>query len=188
MSTKRTSYAVYDTKYHSVWAPKYRKWIVREDIRRRVEPLFRQIAEDFSFEIDELEVGKDHVHLFLNFPPRYAIAKVVGILKSVSASRVFKEFLDLKRQLWKGEFWEDGYFARTVGDAVTASVIRRYIRYQRHEEHEGTQLKLFEISLKAPPFGRGYLLKRTCKMLEGHFGYCFKRPVTSFVTKRSMSC
>jgi len=67
----------------------------------------------------------------------------VGILKSISASRVFKEFPELKEQLWKGEFWEDGYFVRTVGDDVTASVIRRYIRYHRHEESEGTQLKLF---------------------------------------------
>ena len=143
MPVKRTSHAVYDTKYHLVWAPKYRKWIAREDIRRRIEQLFRQIAEDFGFELDELEVAKDHVHIFLNFPPRYAIAKVVGILKSISASRVFKEFPELGEQLWKGEFWEDGYFVRTVGDDVTAAVIRKYIRYHRHEEREGTQLKLF---------------------------------------------
>ena len=104
MPVKRTSHAVYDTKYHLVWAPKYRKWIVREDIRQRVEQLFRQIAEDFGFELEELEVAKDHVHIFLNFPPRYAIAKGGGILKSISASRVFKEYPELEEQLWKGEF------------------------------------------------------------------------------------
>ena len=64
MSVQRTSHAVYDTNYHLVWAPKYRKWIVREDIRRWIEQLFRQIAEDFGFELDELEVVKDHVHIF----------------------------------------------------------------------------------------------------------------------------
>ena len=48
------------------------------------------------------------------------------------------------------------YFIRTVGDAVTVAVVQRYIRYHRHEEREGTQLKLFEVSLKAPPFGRGF--------------------------------
>ena len=66
MPLKRTSHAVYDTKYHVVWAPKYRKWIDREDIRRRVEQLFRQIVEDLGFEIEELEVAKDHVHIFLS--------------------------------------------------------------------------------------------------------------------------
>ena len=143
MVVKRTSHAVYDTKYHLVWAPKYRRWIVREDIRRRVAEVFRQIAEDFGFELVELEVAKEHVHVFLNFPPRYSISKVVGILKSISASQVFKEYPELKQHLRKREFWEDGYFVRTVGDAVTAEVVQRYIRYHRHKEHEASQLKLF---------------------------------------------
>ncbi len=55
-----------------------------------------QIAEDFGFEIEELEVAKDHAHICLNFPPRYLIAKVVGLSKSISVSRVFKEFPELK--------------------------------------------------------------------------------------------
>ena len=132
MPVKRTSHAVYDTKYRLVWAPKYRRWIVREDLRRRVEQVFRQIAEDFGFELVELEVAKEHVHIFLNFPPRYSIAKVVGILKSISASQVFREYPELKKYLRKQEFWEDGYFVRTVGDAVMAAVVQRYIRYHRH--------------------------------------------------------
>ena len=144
MPAKRTSHAVYDTKYHLVWAPKYRQWIVREDIRRRLEQVLRQIAEDFNFELVELEVAKEHVHVFLTFPPRYSIAKVVGVFKSISASQVFREYPELKKHLRKREFWEDGYFVWTVGDAVTAAaVVERYIRYHRHEEHEVKQLKLF---------------------------------------------
>ena len=126
-----------------MWAPKYRKWIVREDIRQRAAERLREIADNFQFEIEEMEVAKDHVHLFLNVPPRYAIAKVVGILKSISASELFKEFPELRRQLWGGEFWEDGYFVRTVGDQVTAEVVKRYIQYHRHDERDGGQLNLF---------------------------------------------
>ena len=88
-------------------------------------------------------MAKDHVHVFLNFPPKYAIAKVVGILKSLSASRLFTEYSELKAEWWGGEFWEDGYFVRTVGDQVTAEVIKKYIRYHQHEEHQGPQLELF---------------------------------------------
>lgn len=141
MAVKRTSHAVYDTKYHLVWTPKYRKWILRGKVRRRVEELFREIAQDFGFEIDTMEVTGDHVHIFLDFPPRYSIAKVVGILKSILASEIFEEFPEIKEQLWSGQLWEDGYFARTVGDKVTAEVIRRYIRY--HKAEQGRQLKLF---------------------------------------------
>ena len=103
MAVKRTSHAVYDTKYHLVWTPKYRKWVLRGDLRRRVEELFREIAQDFGFEIDTLEVAADHVQIFWDFPPRYSIAKVVGILKSISASRAFEECPELKKQLWAGE-------------------------------------------------------------------------------------
>jgi len=142
MVLKRTSHAVYDTKYHLVWAPKYRKWM-RDEIRTRVEQLFDKIAQDFGFEIDEMEIAPDHVHLFLSFPPQYAIAKVVGILKSISSSVLFKEYPELREELWSRQFWEDGYFARTVGDEVTAKMIQRYIAYHKREREGSNDLGLF---------------------------------------------
>ena len=143
MVLRRTSHAVYDTRYHLVWTPKYRKWILRGDLREYVRDLFYRIAEEFDFEIEELELADDHVHVFLSFPPRYSIAKVVGILKSISASEIFQHHPEVKRELWGGEFWKDGYFARTVGDQVTAEVIKQYIRHHRHEEKGLSQLDLF---------------------------------------------
>ena len=143
MGLKRTSHAVYDAQYHLVWAPKYRKWILRGDVREDVRSLFYQIAEDFDFEIEEMEIAEDHVHIFLSFPPRYSIARSVDILKSISASRVFQDHPGVKKELWGGEFWEDGYFARTVGDKVTSEVIKRYIRYHREEKEGPQQLDLF---------------------------------------------
>ena len=104
MALKRTSHAVYDTKYHLVWAPKYRKWM-KDEMRRRVRELFEAIARDFGFEIEAMEIALDHVHLFISFPPRYAIAKVVGILKSISSSALFKEYPELRKELWSGEFF-----------------------------------------------------------------------------------
>ncbi len=77
------------------------------------------------------------------FPLRYSISRVVGIIKNVSASVIFREHDEVKRELWGGEFWEDGYFARTVGDKVTADVIRNYIKYHREQERTPKQLKLF---------------------------------------------
>jgi len=140
---KRTSHAVYDTKYHLVWTPKYRKWILREDIRKRVRGIFEEISRNHDFEIDTMEIAGDYVHIFLSFPPRYSIAKVVGMLKSISASVVFKDHPEVKKELWGGEFWEDGYFVRTVGDKVTAEVIRNYIKYHHEQEKSPNQLELF---------------------------------------------
>ncbi len=100
MSLKRTSHAVYDTKYHLVWAPKYRKGILRDEIRTRIQEVFEEIGRNHDFEIDTLERASDHVHVFLTFPPRYSISKVVGMLKSISASVIFAEHPEVKRDLW----------------------------------------------------------------------------------------
>jgi putative transposase len=141
MAIKRARHAVYDIKYHFVWIPKYRKNILTKELKKRVEELFREIAQQCEFEIDAMEVMSDHVHIFLSAPPRYSPAKIVEVLKSVSAKKVFEEFPWLGKDLWAGEFWSDGYFVRTVGDKVTSELIRKYIKYQHREQ--GRQLKLF---------------------------------------------
>ncbi len=144
MELKRTSHAVYDTKYHLVWTPKYRKWVLKGEIRARDQEIFEEISKNHEFEIDTLEVAEDHVHIFLSFPPRNSISRAVGMLKSISASVIFKEYPVVKQELWGGEFWEDGYFVRTVGDKVTAEVIRKYIKYHREQEKSPNQLDLFK--------------------------------------------
>jgi putative transposase len=131
MGWHSSSHARYDCKYHLIWCPKRRKKLGDAEMRGWIVETMRRIAEEYEFEIDELSVEEDHVHLFISFPPRYSIARVVGILKSISASRAFERFKWLRERFWSGELWEDGYAVRTVGDAVTAELIRRYIR--RHQ-------------------------------------------------------
>jgi len=116
---------------------------LRRDIRARIKEIFKEISSNDDFEIDTLDVAEDHVHIFLSFPPRHSISKVVGMLKSISASVIFQEHPEVKQELWGGEFWEDGYFVRTVGDKVTKEVIRKYIKYHREHEKSPKQLKPF---------------------------------------------
>jgi len=104
--------------------------------------MFRSIGEQSDSTIDEMEVSSEHVPIFCSFPPRYSIAQVITRFKSLSAREVFREYPPVKRQLWGGEFWETGYFARTVGDKVTSAVIRQYI--QQHRDKPDTQLDLFK--------------------------------------------
>ena len=143
MGAKRGSHCVYDTKYHLVWTPKYRKWVLQGQVRDRTEELFIEISEHHGYEIEELEVDKDHVHILLSFPPKYSISKVVEVLKSVSSTIIRKEYPNVKKELWGGEFWEDGYFARTVGDKVTSDIIKRYIKYHQEKKSKPEQLELF---------------------------------------------
>jgi REP-associated tyrosine transposase len=101
---------------------------------KRLKEIFREIAEQYDLEIDTMEVMDDHVHLFLVVPPKYAPAKVVQMIKSISAKTMFQEFPEIKKKLWGGELRNDGYFVRSVGDKVTAEVIRKYIQYQHDEQ------------------------------------------------------
>jgi putative transposase len=100
-----------------------------------LKEVFQQIAEEYEFRIDTMEVLEDHVHIFIEVPRRYSPAQVAQIMKSVSARELFKKFPKLRKQLWAGEFWSEGYFIRSVGDKGTADIIRKYIEYQTHEEN-----------------------------------------------------
>ena len=106
MAFRRTAHAVYDTQYHLVWAPKYRKRILQGEIRERMDALLREIAEAYRITIDEMEVAVDHVHIFCSFPPSLSITQAVTRLKSLSARAIFREYPQIKRQLWGGEFWD----------------------------------------------------------------------------------
>ena len=143
MTIRRTRHTVYDLKYHLVWIPKYRKNILGGEVAEYVKEVFGRIADEYEFKIDTMEVMEDHVHVFIEALPRYSPARVVQIMKSISAREVFKKFPKLREQLWAGELWSDGYFVRSVGDHVTADVIRKYIEYQTHESN-AFQLRMFE--------------------------------------------
>jgi REP-associated tyrosine transposase len=141
MGLKRSSHAVYDTAYHLVWCPKYRKKIFEDEtIRERAEQLIKEICEGYGIEIGEKEVAIDHVHLLVSFPPKRSIGEVVRIIKSISARELFREFPRIKKKLWSGELWEDGYFARTVGDRMTRQIIDKYIKHHRDIEQGPAQL------------------------------------------------
>jgi len=119
-----------------MWAPKYRKWIVRGDLRDIVGQCMKEIAISNEFEIEEMQIAEDLVHIFLGFPPKYSISNAVKRLKGESARAIFQRYPEVKREWWRGEFRGDGYFGRSVGDKVTKDMIKRYIKY--HKDHERT--------------------------------------------------
>ena len=90
--------------------------------------------------IEEMEAANDHVHIFLSYPPRDTIGQVVATLKSISARELFRKCPSIKQKLCKGELWEDGYFAWTVGDKLNSDMIEKYIRHHRDEKQSPAQL------------------------------------------------
>ncbi len=104
-----------------------------------MEGCIRQICEAIELRWDRIrfiEVGtyKDHVHYLLQSTPDHCPAEIVMLIKSVTAKRVFAEHPEVKKMLWGGEFWSDGYFVSSVGKVTSENVIREYMKNQGKEE------------------------------------------------------
>ena len=87
------------------------------------------------YELRFLEIGtdKDHVHLLVQSVPQYSVTKLVTIIKSVTAREIFKRCPYVKKALWGGEFWSEGYFASTVGKHGDEKTIANYVKNQGEE-------------------------------------------------------
>ena len=114
---------------HLVWIPKYRRRVLRGDVAARLRRLFRQACEVNDWEIHELAIQHDHVHMLIQINPREAVAQVVQRLRGGSSRTIRLEFPELEEFLWGDSFWADGYFAESVG-VKNGAAIRRYIQNQ----------------------------------------------------------
>ena len=84
------------------------------------------------YEVKFLEIGtdKDHVHFLVQSVPSYNVTKIVRVIKSVTAREIFRRCPQVKKKLWGGEFWTEGYFASTVGKHGDEGVIGKYVKNQ----------------------------------------------------------
>ena len=115
--------------FHLVFCPKYRRRVLIGEVARRLNDLFTQACEMNEWEIHELNIQNDHVHMLLQINPRESLSHVMQILKGGSSFVIRKEFPDLEEFLWGDSFWSDGFFAESVG-AKNEKVIRDYIKNQ----------------------------------------------------------
>jgi|SRR3989338_344413 len=148
MELGRANHCVYKIRYHIVLCIKYRKKLLLGDERISfVKEVLIEIGKRYDLLFDAIGTDGDHVHLFVGAAPRYAPSEIIQITKSITAKHIFQRFPEIKDVLWGGEFWSDGGYVGTVGEGVTADIIRRYVENQgTPEEKEAyTQFKLTEF-------------------------------------------
>ncbi|MCK9351505.1 MAG: IS200/IS605 family transposase [Candidatus Paceibacterota bacterium] len=114
MAVVKTRHNAYTAHYQIVFPVKYRKSLLTDEI-----PL-------------------------VSFPPKYGGSQVVRIFKSITAKQLFKKFPELRKELWGGEFWSDGFYFATVGERGNWHVVEKYVAEQGKTMGETPQLKLFE--------------------------------------------
>ena len=127
---------------------KYRKKLLLEEDRIEfIKHLCFEIGKRYWFEFDAIGTDGDHVHIFVGAVPKYSPSRIMKIIKSISAKQMFKTFPEIREELWGGEFWSDGGYIGTVGDGITAEIIRNYIEQQGTPEEKEVykQMNLLEF-------------------------------------------
>ena len=101
--------------YERVFPAKYRRAVFDPGVDQKLREVSLEIEK--RYEIEFLEIGTDpnHVHILVQSVPTYSGTKVVTMIKSLTAREIFRTQPQVKKQLWGGEFWSDGYYAMTVG-------------------------------------------------------------------------
>jgi putative transposase len=135
------SHTAWDCKYHLVWIPKYRKKEIFGSIRGYLGEALRELALHKESKIIEGHLMKDHVHMLVSIPPKYAVSQVVGYIKGKSAMHIARNYSGCKRNFIGQNFWARGYFVSTVGrDEET---VKKYIQRQEESDRRADQLRMF---------------------------------------------
>src|SRR3989339_2270227 len=95
--------------YHLVCPTKYRRVVIDEQVDEILKQTCLEIAKRYELEFIEIGTDKDHVHFLIQSVPTYSPTKLVRMVKSLTARPVFAQAPHVKKQLWGGEFWTDGY-------------------------------------------------------------------------------
>ena len=134
--------------YHFVCPSKYRRVVFSSAVDETLRTICLEIEKRYEVKFLEIGIDKNHVHFLLQSVPTQSPTKIIKMLKSITAREIFRLHPKVKKQLWGGEFWSDGYFVNTVSKFGDETTISKYVKEQGLEKeyktiHKNTQLMLF---------------------------------------------
>lgn len=130
--------------YHMVFPVKYRKALIDTEVTEIIKETSLGIAERYAIEMEAIGSDKDHIHLLCGAHPKMAPGRIVQIFKSITAREIFRRKPSVKKDLWGGEFWTDGYYVATVGERGDWDTVERYVQSQGQSKKDLKQLRLFD--------------------------------------------
>ena len=142
MDMNSLSHTRWECKYHIVFAPKYRRKVIYNELKNDVGKILRMLCERKGVELIEGECCSDHVHILVRIPPSISVSSFVGYLKGKSTLMIFERHANLKYKYGNRHFWCRGYYVDTVGK--NAKKIQEYIQNQLKEDLEYDQMTLKE--------------------------------------------
>ena len=130
MEYRKGNHSVYGLNYHIVLVTKYRKKCINEELGERLKAECIRLIEGREGRVLEIETDQDHLHILAELSPKYALAESIGILKSVTARIMRRDYAGYLSQFyWGDSFWSDSYFVASSG-GVTMETLRQYVEDQ----------------------------------------------------------
>ncbi len=136
--------------YHIVCPAKYRSVVFSEEVDQTLKEICLEISKRYEIHFLEIGTDGDHIHFLVQSVPTYSPTKIVRTIKSITGREIFRRMPSVKKCLWGGEFWTDGYYISSVSRKGSETVIQTYVQEQGKSEdykqlHQ-VQLKLFQDS------------------------------------------
>jgi putative transposase len=106
-----------------------------------------EISKRYEIEFIEIGTDRDQVHFLIQSVPTNSPTQIIQTVKSITVREIFKQAPEVKRMLWGGKFWSDGYYVNTVSRYGSEETVRKYVKEEGIEEEyqqlHGQQLELF---------------------------------------------
>ncbi len=119
--------------YHFVFPAKYRRVVIDENVDKVIKETCEEISKRYEIFFLEIGTDKDHVHFLIQSVLKYSPTQIARIVKRITAKEVFARCPDVKKKLWGGEFWSDGFYVATVSEHGNEKVIANYVKNQGGE-------------------------------------------------------
>ena len=122
--------------YHFVFPAKYRRLVIDEEVDRIIKETCIEISKRYPIYFLEIGSDKNHVHFLIQSVPTYSPTQIARTVKSITAKEVFSKCPGVKKKLWGGEFWSDGFYVATVSEHGNEKVIANYVKKQGDEYNQ----------------------------------------------------
>ena len=143
-SVTKGYHCAWQIHYHIVFPVKYRKSLLDAEVTKIITETAISIQERYAMEVEAIGCDRNHIHLLCSAHPKLAPGRLVQIFKSITAREIFRRNPMIKKELWGGEFWSDGYYVATVGERANWGTVEKYVQSQGQPKSELRQLGLFE--------------------------------------------
>jgi len=142
---KHSSHATYNLTWHCVWITKYRRKVINEKMKNRLETIIMWVCKENYVNVLWVWFEEDHVHLLLSFPITFYIPDIFRLIKWRTSKVIREEFKEHLKEYykwrWSKHLWAVWYFFCSVWK-VDEDVVKRYVENQWKEDCVGEEISI----------------------------------------------